>query len=83
MGTSLGAGFTSVWVGRGRGERTEEEEMEEVRDEAGWKSGREEDEIGEVREEVGWKSETEEEERGETGWKTGREEEEEREGAVW
>lgn len=75
MGTSLGAGITGIWLGGGRGERTEKDEETEkeevVRDEAGWKSWREEEEMEEM-----------EEVRDEGCWKIGIEEEEE-EGADW
>lgn len=62
-GTSLGEGFNAT-----SDKGVEEEEWEEMKEEAGWKTGREEQEV-----------EEEEELRDEAGWKCRRKEEEEEE----
>lgn len=62
-GTSLGEGFNAA-----SDKGVEEEEWEELKEEAGWKTGREEQEV-----------EEEEELRDEAGWKCRRKEEEEEE----
>lgn len=62
-GTSLGEGFNAT-----SDKGVEEEEWEEMKEEAGWKTGREEQEV-----------EEEEELRDEAGWKCRRKEEEEKE----
>lgn len=61
-GTSLGEGFNAT-----SDKGVEEEEWEELKEEAGWKTGREEQEVEEEEEEL----------RDEAGWKCRRKEEEE------
>lgn len=58
-GTSLGEGFTAA-----SDKGVEEEEWEELKEEAGWKTGREEveEEEEELRDEAGWKCRRKEEE---------------------
>lgn len=63
-GTSLGEGFNAT-----SDKGVEEEEWEELKEEAGWKTGREEQEVEEEEEEL----------RDEAGWKCRRKEEEEEE----
>lgn len=58
-GTSLGEGFNAA-----SDKGVEEEEWEELKEEAGWKTGREEQEVEEeeLRDEAGWKCRRKEEE---------------------